>query len=267
MNRTLIQKPDIKALRKLGFSCVDMHYHTTHSDGSAKIGDILDKARKMEIGIAITDHNEISGAVEAMKYSNVLVIPGIEVNCAEGPDIILYFYNLKDLEDFFNKHVKNYRNKDLYGRTKIPFKEIITKAKKYKCVIAAPHPCGSAWKDLKTFLQNTNLNYLLKDIQALEMINGEQFMKNNLKAIEWNQKLKKGISGGSDGHCLFELGSIVTCSKASTVKDFLDSIIKRKTDVIGKKFFLPYYILPGLVSLKNHLRFGIPWFAFKKRGW
>ena len=262
MNETIIQKPNFETLRKRGFFCVDMQYHTVASDGSAKIKDVVNKAKQLGIGVAITDHNEISGVLEAEGTSDVLLIPAIEVNCTEGPDMLFYFYTIKDLERFFNKNVRDFRNKDTHGRSKIPIKSIIEKAKSYKCVIAAPHPCGSAWKDLKTFLQNKNLTYLVKDIHAFETFNGEQFMKNNIKSIQWNQQLNKGIFGGSDGHCLFELGSVVTYSKAKTIKGFLNNVVKKNTNVIGKKFPLPYYIIPALVSLKNHLKFGVPSFVF-----
>ena len=57
----------------------------------------------------------------------------------------------------------------------------------------------------------------------------------NTKAIAWGKKINKGFTGGSDGHCLAELGTSLTLCKADTVAEFLDQIKKKKSIVIGKE--------------------------------
>lgn len=64
----------------------DLHVHTNHSDGIFSPKEIVDLARNNNLkGIAITDHDTVSGAQVAMKYSkkfnNLKVIPGIELSC------------------------------------------------------------------------------------------------------------------------------------------------------------------------------------------
>ena len=54
-------KPNHSLLRKQGFTSVDMHLHSNYSDGSANVISLLKKAKKMGIGLAITDHNEVAG--------------------------------------------------------------------------------------------------------------------------------------------------------------------------------------------------------------
>ena len=72
---------------------VDMHIHTRHSDAAISIPSLLTRAKHLGTGVAITDHNEIHGVVEACQQSHgVLVIPGIELSSLEGPHILLYFY-------------------------------------------------------------------------------------------------------------------------------------------------------------------------------
>ena len=66
------------------------------------------KAKKKGIGIAITDHNEIGGAVKLAK-EGVLLIPGIEVNTHTNKDIILYFYNVGELMEFYERYISPYK--------------------------------------------------------------------------------------------------------------------------------------------------------------
>jgi predicted metal-dependent phosphoesterase TrpH len=72
-----------------------MHFHSHHSDGLNRIATIADRARELNIGIAITDHNAIQGAVEIDNYKDILSIPGIEVTSAEGTHILIYFYDIE----------------------------------------------------------------------------------------------------------------------------------------------------------------------------
>ncbi len=94
-------------MKKENYTFVDMHVHSNYSlDSSNKIKNIIEKAREKNIGISITDHNEIEGCLEASKY-DIFLIPGIEITCMEGCHILVYFYKIKDLERFFNKEIKN----------------------------------------------------------------------------------------------------------------------------------------------------------------
>lgn len=63
---------------------VDLHCHTTISDGSYSFDEIIDLAEKEEIGyLAITNHDTTKGLVEVMekaKNRKVKIIPGIEIS-------------------------------------------------------------------------------------------------------------------------------------------------------------------------------------------
>ncbi len=67
---------------------VDLHLHTTFSDGLSSPEEMVDSAIERGIKIiCITDHNEIEGARRAIKYSfdkDILVVPGIEVSTKKG---------------------------------------------------------------------------------------------------------------------------------------------------------------------------------------
>jgi predicted metal-dependent phosphoesterase TrpH len=78
-------------------SKVDLHVHTRHSDGVGTVEDVLSAARDRGLlAVAITDHNEIKGALEAVKKSpesNLEVIVGEEISTLGGHVIGLF---LKD---------------------------------------------------------------------------------------------------------------------------------------------------------------------------
>ena len=63
---------------------VDLHIHTTASDGQYSPSQIVHKAYDHNIKtIAITDHDTINGLEEAMtegKNIDINVIPGVEIN-------------------------------------------------------------------------------------------------------------------------------------------------------------------------------------------
>jgi len=66
----------------------DLHIHTNFSDGFSSPRKVVEAAIEKNIGcVCITDHHEIKGAVEAMRFGfdrNILVIPGIEVTTTLG---------------------------------------------------------------------------------------------------------------------------------------------------------------------------------------
>ena len=77
---------------------VDLHMHTDHSnDCATPVEVLLAEARARGLGaIAVTDHNEISGALEARaKADGIKVIVGEEVKTAEQGEVIGLFIEEK----------------------------------------------------------------------------------------------------------------------------------------------------------------------------
>ena len=63
---------------------IDLHTHSTASDGTFSPGDLVNKAvsKKLKV-LAITDHDTVAGLEEAKKASqnqDIIFIPGIELN-------------------------------------------------------------------------------------------------------------------------------------------------------------------------------------------
>ncbi len=63
---------------------LDLHLHTTHSDGSLSVREVLTRAKQAQVvALAITDHDTVSGIPEALAIGQELgieVLPGIEIS-------------------------------------------------------------------------------------------------------------------------------------------------------------------------------------------
>ncbi|MEJ2641699.1 MAG: PHP domain-containing protein, partial [Desulfosarcinaceae bacterium] len=86
-HRIQFEKPDLDILTRR-FTVVDMHFHSHHSDGLNPISKIADQARRLGIGVALTDHNAIDGAVEIDQFEDLLTIPGMELTSQEGTHLL-----------------------------------------------------------------------------------------------------------------------------------------------------------------------------------
>jgi histidinol phosphatase-like PHP family hydrolase len=235
-----LNKSQSKDIDEKDIMQVDMHYHTVYSDGAANINQILKKIRMLGIGVAISDHNEIKGVLEIFKKKNKtdLVIPGIEVKSNENIDVLFYFYNLDDLKLFYKKEIiRNKKNFLIWSKTTIPLKKIIALIKKYKCVASIAHPYGYDMRVGSKSMMDEHDDIISKQ-NIFEAINGGTKRVNNQKSIDYIVKNKKYFTGGSDGHSIFALGDVVTCSRSKNVTEFLDNIMSRKTFVVGQEMKL-----------------------------
>lgn len=94
---------------------VDLHLHTTFSDGRLTPGELIQIAAEQGIGvIAITDHDTVNGIEPALSatecFPYVTVIPGVEINTDvhQGEVHILgYFVDYKD--QYFLEKLENLR--------------------------------------------------------------------------------------------------------------------------------------------------------------
>jgi Glycosyltransferase Family 4/PHP domain len=86
VRRPPAQKPEILA---------DLHMHTSHShDCTTPVEDLVDHCIEQGLGaIAITDHNEVSGALEAQALGKpITIIVGEEVKTSQGEVIGLFLH-------------------------------------------------------------------------------------------------------------------------------------------------------------------------------
>ena len=220
------------------YPSIDMHVHSKHShDSKVQVQDILNRAKELNIGIAITDHNAIEGSLEAGKQNEVLVIPGIEVTTSEYKDVLIYFENFNELKDFYNNHVNPFiklRKRTSY--TKIKMIDLLKSLKGYKCIISIAHPFIVIPKRSFYFVQQQKY---FNDIDAIEVMNRAQTKKSDLACYGFALNNNKMITAGSDAHTVKNIGKIVsTFNGKPTLKNVFSAIRNKNNSVIGKdKYF------------------------------
>ena len=133
-HRILFERPDLAELTRQ-YTVVDPPFHTYYSDGFNSVAAIVKRARELNIGIAITDHNDIRGAVELDRYKNFLSIPGIEITSKEGTHILVYFYDIKGMKSFYKNDLQPNMGHDNMSSTSLEMEEIIERARTFDTVI------------------------------------------------------------------------------------------------------------------------------------
>lgn len=231
-------KKKIKSFSSEDSLAFDCHFHSKYSDGSSSIEKILLKAKQKGIGVAITDHNEIQGAVEA--YNNDLgvpVIPGIEVSCKGMIHMLLYFYEIEDLQDFYYQYVEpNKRINPNTALKRMTAYDIAHAAKRYKCIITLAHPYSGIHRGIESYCKSLGDKAcdFISMLHVIESFNGTVSKKNNQKSYNLALSENKKIIGGSDGHTLGALGNVVTVAKCKDAHSFLDQVSQGCVEVMGK---------------------------------
>ena len=212
--------------------CIDMHFHSTFSDGAASVQQILRRAKELGIGVAITDHNEIEGSLSACDQSDVTVVPAIEVKSQEGIDVLFYFNDPGDLKDFYYTEIEQQKKKYYHSTTtSVPLEKLHALSESYECLAVIAHPFGYTMRGKKDILSKHRESIL--KFHAIEAINGGNPRNKNTKAVELIKEHDKAYTGGSDGHSIYDLGRVVTHSKSNSLSGFLDDIRNKNCDVTG----------------------------------
>ncbi len=258
----IFSRPLPDKLRRMGLLPVDMHFHTNHSDSPTRVKDALKLAARLGIGLAITDHNQVSGVLEAERLdSGVPVVPGIEVSANDGPHILLYFYSVADLQEFYRRHVERSRRSAPYVAIRLNTQEILDAREDYSCIVSEAHPCGYFFLS-QSVERCIDGECLSRDIRsrfdAVEVICGGMAWAHNLKALQIAERNRLGRTGGTDGHLLHELGGVVTCAYTESVEELLDAILRRENLVIGHEKTIFYKTLMGTAILPHHIPYAVP---------
>jgi predicted metal-dependent phosphoesterase TrpH len=171
---------------------VDLHMHTDHSGDCATPVDVLiQTARDRGLGaIAITDHNEVSGALEARKLAEELgdikVIVAEEVKTAEQGEVIGLF-----LEEKIPK-----------GLT---MAETIAEIRRQGGLVYVPHP----FDRFHSVPDYEHLLDIVEEIDLLEVFNPRVALTSfNEEAVRFATKYRIVPAAGSDSHVAQGLGSV-----------------------------------------------------------
>lgn len=255
INRVVFERPSLSDLIQ-NHTVVDMHFHSRYSDGMNYIRSIAKRAEKLGIGIAVTDHNAIKGAVRLDEFKNILTIPGIEVTSREGAHVLVYFYDLKTLIRFYQTDVQPFLGKDLMSSISLPMDEIVRRARNYQNLIIFPHPyCGVYTGICNAFFSKKQQADLMDCVDGVEVINSGNIKKGNLQSTVLGFNVGKSMTGGSDGHNLFQMGKAVTYADcAPDRKAFLDAVKNRESYVIGKETHLLQKVTSNGYKIRSSIK-------------
>ena len=199
---------------------VDLHMHTDHSsDCATPVEALLGEAKARGLGaIAVTDHNEISGALEAReKADGIKVIVGEEVKTTDQGEVI-----------------------GLFIEEKIPrggtLQEVIAEIKRQGGLVYVPHP----FDRLHAVPDYPHLLDVLEDVDAIEVFNPRVAISSfNEEAVRFAEKYRIVCGAGSDAHVTAGLGSVrIRMRDFDGPQEFLESL--RDADIIRKPASLVY---------------------------
>ena len=202
------------------FIYVDLHMHTDHSpDCATPVDTLLDTATKVGLGaIAVTDHNEISGALEARERADgIKVIVAEEVKTADQGEVI-----------------------GLFIEEKIPrgmtLQETIAEIRRQGGLVYVPHP----FDRMHAVPDYEHLLAVVEDIDAIEVFNPRvAFSAFNEEAARFAAKYRIVAGAGSDSHVAQGLGSVkIRMRDFDGPEEFLQSL--RDADIVRKRQSLLY---------------------------
>jgi predicted metal-dependent phosphoesterase TrpH len=199
---------------------VDLHMHTDHShDCATPVEVLLAEARARGLGaIAITDHNEISGAHEARaKADGVKVIVAEEIKTADQGEVIGLF-----IEEKIER-----------GMT---LQETIKEIKRQGGLVYVPHP----FDRLHSVPGYEHLLDVLDDVDAVEVFNPRiAITEFNEEAVRFAAKYRIPAGAGSDAHVPQGLGSVrIRMREFNGPEEFLESL--RDADIVRNPASLLY---------------------------
>jgi len=234
MSEVLHENPNPKKMAKKGYFGVDMHFHTVYSvDGFLRSRDVIKYAQKRKIGVAIADHNTIIGAVKAYRNrKGAMIIPAIEVTTRRGVHVLVYFYGIRELQNFFKKEIEPKLPFMNPYYSKLSVLELLEKSKDYNCIVCAPHPFGPFSPSLEKIKIRKKI---VEKFDAIEVMNSFNLHNDNIKALQLAMRHNKPMTGGTDGHTIFEFGTTLTFAKSRTIDGFLGAVMKKKVKIIGRE--------------------------------
>ncbi len=199
---------------------VDLHMHTDHSyDCATPVEVLLAEARTRGLGaIAVTDHNEISGAVEAAaKADGVKIIVGEEVKTADQGEVIGLFITEKI-------------------RRGMTLQETIAEIKRQGGLVYVPHP----FDRMHSVPDYEHLLDVLDDVDAIEVFNPRiAIAEFNEEAVRFAAKYRVPAGAGSDAHVPQGLGSVrIRMRDFDGPEEFLQSL--RDADIVRNPASLLY---------------------------
>jgi predicted metal-dependent phosphoesterase TrpH/glycosyltransferase involved in cell wall biosynthesis len=227
-----VGKPDVrKRLAGRELIAVDLHMHTNHShDCATPVDKLLETAKAQGLGaIAVTDHNEVSGALEARERADgIKVIVAEEVKTADQGEVIGLFIEEKIARG-------------------LTLEETIAEIKRQGGLVYVPHP----FDRMHSVPDYEHLLKVVEDIDAIEVFNPRvAFSAFNEEAENFARKYRIVAGAGSDAHVIQGLGSVkIMMRDFDGPEEFLESL--RDADIIRKRQSLLYVQALKFIQTKS----------------
>ena len=202
---------------------IDLHMHTDHSPDCATPAEVLlETAKARGLGaIAITDHNEVSGAHEAREIAarigGIKVIVAEEIKTAHEGEVIGLF-----IEERIERGMS--------------LAETIAEIRRQGGLVYVPHP----FDRLHSVPDYEHLLKVIEEIDILEVFNPRIALSSfNEEAVRFARKYRIVAGAGSDSHVAQGLGSVkIGLRDFDGPQEFLQSM--RDADIVRKHKNLIY---------------------------
>jgi glycosyltransferase involved in cell wall biosynthesis len=215
---------------------VDLHMHTDHShDCATPVDVLLATARDQGLGaIAVTDHNEISGALDARAKAaeyGVKVIVAEEIKTAKQGEVI-----------------------GLFIEEKIPrgltLAETIAEIRRQGGLVYVPHP----FDRMHSVPDYEHLLAVVEDVDAIEVFNPRIAIPAfNEEAVRFARKYRIVGGAGSDSHVAQGLGSVrIRMRDFDGPEEFLASLAD--ADIVARPSSLYYAQVQALKFIQTRAR-------------
>jgi predicted metal-dependent phosphoesterase TrpH len=207
---------------------LDLHIHSQYSeDGTGSPKEIIKILQKRGLqGMAITDHNNVEGGLQAQKFApkDFIVIPGVEISTNKGHIIAL---NVK---------------------------ETIEKIIEIGGIPTVPHLFRSM-----SGIKINMLKEIYQKISAIEVFNSCSDLKTNLKTMKIAKNFNLGGIGGSDSHIPEYVGYGYTIINSTdfSIDSVLSEINRKKTWGDGNTLPLNYRSERVIKSIKQYFIRGL----------
>lgn len=221
-----------RRLRERNYVFCDLHMHTDHSpDCATPVDVLLETAKRRGLGaIAVTDHNEISGALEARERADgIKVIVAEEIKTAHEGEVIGLFIEKKISRG-------------------MSMQETIDAIHEQGGLAYVPHP----FDRLHSVPDYEHLLKVVESIDVLEVFNARVAVPAfNEEAARFAAKYRVVAGAGSDSHVPQGLGSVkIRMRDFDGAEEFLGSL--RDADILGRRKSLIY--LQSLKFLQTRAR-------------
>jgi predicted metal-dependent phosphoesterase TrpH len=216
---------------------IDLHMHTSWShDCSIEVDDLLEHAEAIGLGgIAVTDHNAIGGALEAVelaRHRDLVVIPGEEVKTENQGEIIGLF-----LDEEIPRGMS--------------FAETIAAIREQGGLVYLPHP----FDRMHAIPDPATVHRHLPEIDVFEVFNARLLRDSfNDEALRFARKYRLLQGAGSDAHVLQGVGTgAVRMRRFEGPEEFLLSL--RSAEILRRPKSLAYLqSLKWVAQVKEKVR-------------